>query len=56
MKKLRNLLETKVSPLLFAFTCAMLILISFTAQALVQDIANESDHGADMFRLARVIH
>jgi hypothetical protein len=56
MKKLRRALETKVDNLFFVFACAMLILLAGTAQALVDDIANESDNGAEMFRLAVVTH
>jgi hypothetical protein len=56
MKKLRRILESKVDPLLFAFACAMLILVSVTAHAMVQDIANESDRGAEIFLLARLKH
>jgi hypothetical protein len=54
MKKLREILETKVDPLFFVFTCAMLILFSITAQILVQQIANESDRGAELFRVAHL--
>jgi hypothetical protein len=56
MNKLRRILESNVDPLLFAFACAMLILVSITARAMVQDIATESDYGADMLRLARLKH
>jgi len=56
MKELKNSLKRNVDPLFFAFACAMLILFSVTAQALVKEIATESDNGAEMLRLVRVTH
>jgi hypothetical protein len=52
--KLKAILSSKVDPVFFVFSCLLLILFSVGAQLLVQDIANESDRGAEMFRLARV--
>ena len=56
MKKMRDILETKVDPVFFVFTCAMLILFSITAQILVQQIANESDQGVELFRVAHLTY
>jgi hypothetical protein len=56
MKKLRNIFETKVDILFFVFACSMLVLLAATAQALVHEIADECDNGAEMLRLAVVTH
>jgi hypothetical protein len=54
--RLQNILTAKVDPIFFAFSCLLLILVSMTAQTLVQDIMKTSDDTAVMFQLARFKH
>ena len=54
--ELQKILRSKVDPVFFGFTCAMLLLVSLTALLQIRDIDQESDQGAALFSMAPLNH